>query len=101
MAEAMVFLQDRIKQMISRGNVSGDTPSRPGTPPKVQTGRLRSSIHHAVGKRRGNVIGQVGSNVEYAIHLEFGAPAINLEPRPFFRPGLLKNIRGIMKRFSE
>lgn len=46
----------------------------------VDTGRLRASIGHVLGEDDGEVVGYVGSNVEYAPHVEF--------VKPFLRPAL-------------
>jgi len=56
-------------------------PSAPGSPPSVQTGRLRNSIgYNVVGPARA----QVGTNVEYGLYLEFGTS--RMPARPFLRP---------------
>ncbi len=43
----------------------------------VDTGRLRSSIHHELNPKRASV----GTNVVYAQFVEYGAPARNMEAR--------------------
>lgn len=60
------------------------TASAPGEPPAVRTGRLRNSIKYRVLGRGVNLSGVVGTQVEYAPHLEFGTS--KMEPRPFLRP---------------
>lgn len=55
--------------------------SAPGDPPAVNTGRLRQSIT-ALKISPGHW--RVGTNVEYAIVLEFGSR--RMAPRPFMRP---------------
>ncbi|NPV72079.1 MAG: HK97 gp10 family phage protein [Firmicutes bacterium] len=61
------------------------TASAPGEPPAQRTGRLRSSIRSRLLARRFLwYIGEVGTDVEYASHLEFGTS--RMEPRPFLRP---------------
>ena len=62
-------------------------PSRPGEPPRKRTGTLQKSIAHEITHEPRAVVVRVGSNVEYARHLEFGAPKNNLLPRPWLRPG--------------
>lgn len=66
-----------------RGGVTHQA-SAPGEPPATDTGRLRSSIQHALQ----GLTAVVFTNVEYARALELGYPANNLEPRPFMRPSL-------------
>lgn len=90
-------------------------PSSPGQPPAVDTGRLKASVSTNwtdSGMTKGKVDKQagpedgigspggkknrffmpskfkvvVGTNVEYAPPLEFGAPSRHLLPRPFIRP---------------
>lgn len=62
------------------------TASAPGDPPAVNTGRLRQSItalQISPGRWR------VGTNVEYAIFLEWGTR--KMAPRPFMRPAVEKS----------
>lgn len=40
--------------------------------PQVQTGRLRASITSKVDESGGEITGQIGTNVYYGRHLEFG-----------------------------
>ena len=93
-----------------------------GQPPAVDTGRLRASI--AVnwtnsGLPNGKVInpkqsedgismppsengkftGRVGTNVEYALPLEFGT--VKMGPRPYLRPAFEKNISKIRALFEN
>ena len=65
----------------------------------VDTGRLRDSIRAKVGKRNGEVIGSVGTNVEYAPYQEFGTT--RMLPQPFLRPALLYKKREIEKILSN
>lgn len=60
----------------------------------IDTGRLINSITYLVGK--GFVV--IGTNVEYAVHLEFGT--VNIRPYNSIRNGLLKSksqIVGVLK----
>jgi HK97 gp10 family phage protein len=52
----------------------------------VDTGRLRSSITHEVGGDSEGIAARVGTNVEYAPHLEYGTS--RMKARPFLRPAL-------------
>lgn len=56
--------------------------SKPGNPPKTDTGRLVNSIY--VNAEDGGVF--VGTNVKYGKWLEFGTRYIS--PRPFLQPAL-------------
>ena len=56
-------MEDEIKRSISQGQ----PPSKPGEPPHVLWGRLRSSITHEVEKSGKEIIGRVGTNVEYVL----------------------------------
>ncbi len=38
----------------------------------VQTGLLRDSLNHQVRQQNGDIIGVVGSDLEYAIYVEYG-----------------------------
>lgn len=69
-----------------RGGGKPHTPSKPGQPPRVDTGRLRASITHEVHEGFLTVTARVGTNVKYAIFLEFGTS--KMAARPFLRPAL-------------
>ena len=65
--------------------------------PRVRTGRLRSSITGLVDTKNANprVVLRAGGNtggspVNYARFMEFGAPAIGLEPRLFMGRAMQK-----------
>lgn len=82
-------------------------PSKPGEPPAVDTGRLRSSITHEVRVEGDGVIGLVGTNVEYARRLEFGFVGtdklgrnINQPARPFLRPAVFNNKAEIIRQLE-
>jgi len=59
--------------------------SAPGDPPAVDSGRLRQSI---VALKVDQFRWRVGTNVEYALYLEFGTR--RMAPRPFLRPAAEK-----------
>ncbi len=70
----------------AKKNASG----RPG--PNVQTGRLRASISHRIADINDEgVIGQIGSNVEYAEPVEFGTS--KRQAYPYLRPAADKAMR--------
>ncbi len=102
--------------------------SAPGQPPAVDTGRLRASIssnwtgsgmakgkvkspaktEDGVGQPTKELTGVVGTNVEYARRLELGfvgtdskGRKYNQAPRPYLRPALHKNEKGIRKLFKD
>lgn len=108
------FLESEIKRSFR------SSPSAPGGPPGVLTGRLRDSIEHEV---EGNRV-RIGTNVPYGVHLELGTHDYEIvpkreggvlvfqgkdgnlvfvrrvhhpgiRPRPFLRPALLKNLKTI------
>lgn len=55
----------------------------------IDTGRLRASITHAVTDVKEDVIvGQIGTNVDYAAFVEFGTS--KTRPHPYIRPGIDK-----------
>lgn len=111
--DACQIAEDSIKSIMKRGGRTesgykeegvkkekvGSYASSPGEPPRVQTGRLRSSITHEMDPLR--PVGRVGTNVEYARALELGYAPRNLEPRPYMRPGVEKAIPAIRRHVSR
>ena len=70
----------------------------------VDTGNLRSSLNQEVEKENGEIVGRVGTNVEYAAYVEYGDES-GKKPRfvgtmPFLRPALLENKQQITKFFQ-
>lgn len=70
----------------------GTYRSKPGEPPRVQTGTLKRSITTDFSDL-GRFIGRVGTNVEYAPYLEFGTS--RMAARPFLRPAVHRASRAI------
>ncbi len=68
-----------------------DTQNRARELCPVDTGRLRSSITHVPGRDSRGYFVDVGSNVEYAPHVEFGTQ--NAPAQPFLRPALAEAVR--------
>lgn len=62
--------------------------SAPGSPPATDSGRLRSSITHEIGRDVDGLVARVGTNVKYAVYLEFGTR--KMAARPFMRVNLAK-----------
>ena len=56
--------------------------------PWDSTGELQASITHTVDASTSGPVVRVGTDVEYAVYVEFGAPAINQTGTPFLRPAL-------------
>lgn len=75
--------------------------SAPGEMPAIDTTALVNSIQTEVSGSEGAVY----TNMEYAPHQEYGAPAGNLLPRPFMtpaaeteRPIFMRKMRGLESR---
>lgn len=95
MRQATQVVVGNVKRLINRGNPTGKNPSKPGEPPKKVTARLFNSITDEVIRTEDQVIGAVGTNVEYGRRLELGFTGtdsagriVDQEPRPYLRPGL-------------
>lgn len=94
LADVGVEVTNRVKANLSkpgtgrtyrRGSVL-HRASTPGSPPAVDTGRLRASYTWRLGRdARGDYV-EVGTNVEYAPMLEFGTRY--MMPRPHLRPAI-------------
>ncbi len=87
-------LQGDVKKRIQRGPATGrvykkNNPQRlhrasaPGEAPMTDTGRLANSINF---DRVGDLTATVGSNLIYALYLEYGT--MDMRPRPYFRPAV-------------
>lgn len=70
----------------AKKNESKHNPSQPGEPPASDTGRLAQSYEWKVGRDRGGIFAEVGTNVFYAPYLEFGTR--KMAPRPHVRPAI-------------
>lgn len=99
---AMVFAAaDAIKTdarlSITAGSVSGagHVPSKPGEPPKRDTGHLDTNIE---AYRTGKLTAEVRSQAEYAAHLEFGTS--KMAARPYMRPAV-KRAEPKIKKFAR
>jgi hypothetical protein len=95
-----LFLEGETKKLISKGNITGTTPSRPGEAPRVRTGTLRASVSHSVtfdGSTITATLGVVkGPADRYAPLLE-NKGIRDGTTRPFLRPTVLKNRVKILK----
>ncbi len=85
--------------------------SRPGQPPAVQEGILRSSIMSDVKIKGSEITGKVGPDIEhirtevevgtdvnYGFYLEIGTK--DMQPRPFLRPALKRQQKNITRIFK-
>jgi len=104
--ESRVVDSINIGQPVKRlksGRLVGLDPSKPGEPPHVLYGRLKQSITHQVEVAEKEVIGRVGTNVEYARALELGfeGKGRKLAARPYLRPALEKNKTALMNAFAK
>lgn len=72
------------------------TVSPPGSPPNSDTGRLMQSITYTTKEGPKGLEAQVGTNLQYGAHLEFGT--LNMEPRPWLYPAYSKHKDRIMQR---
>lgn len=82
-----------------KANMSPNGPSAPGEAPAVDTGRLRASITHRIEHDGGESVAYVGTNVEYAPHLEFGTK--RMAPRPFMVPAIERNREWIKNKLKS
>lgn len=77
-----------IKTNFSR---TAPNPSSPGSPPAVQTGRLKKSVLHRKVREQVWEVTEGGNGAPYAGYLEFGTH--NMAARPHFRDGVYAVIR--------
>ena len=76
------------------------TPSKPGEPPRVDTGQLRRSIFMIVRKTgKGRVVGFVGTTLKYGKYLEYGTR--RMAARPYLRTTLAKHRKRINRLITD
>jgi phage gpG-like protein len=75
------------------------TASAPGEPPAVATGRLRQSIKSSIETEDDNLVGYVGTDMEYGKELEYGRH--NMEPRPWLRPSFEESEQEVKEIFAR
>jgi HK97 gp10 family phage protein len=104
MMMACEFVRNEVVRSLNRGQpvkiyrsgaIAGLDPSLPGEPPKKVTGFLQNSIRTRVTRTRTSITGEVGTDVKYAMPLEFGTR--HMAARPFLRPAITKNGRRIFR----
>lgn len=82
--EFLVAEDGPIAKMLERAAVKVEADAIRRCP--VDTGRLRASITHNLGKDSTSVFADVGTDVEYAPYVEFGT--VRNRAQPFLRPAL-------------
>lgn len=92
-AESAEELRDTARELI--GKPGTDRPSRPGEPPRADSGRLRDSIF---ARARG-LKAEVGTELAYGRHLEFGTARV--AARPWLQPAFEARKARIAARLAE
>ena len=105
-----VFVRDRVKEKLNRGqptrttpggSIIGLDPSLPGEPPKKITSQLQNSIRQGVSSTTNTVVGLIGSDLKKAAPLELGNRDGTLKPRPYLRPTLMEQRRKILRILAK
>lgn len=65
----------------------------------VKTGRLRSSITGEVKQEQHEIFGMVGTNVDYAPHVEYGT--IKMRAKPYLFPGIKVGVNAFASFLKE
>jgi len=90
--QAAALVESTMKRKLSVGGQMGKgkarhtVRSRPGEPPRAQTGNLMSSVAWARTLEETRLIGPQSPPAHYGAYLEYGTR--KMEPRPFARPSL-------------
>lgn len=90
LGEALKRLGIRTEQDLQRVGIRVQNRARQNCP--VDTGRLRSSIQHKMGRDARGPFVEIGTNVEYAADVEFGTSRNRAQP--YLRPAVLEVIVG-------
>ena len=110
MRVATVFVRDRVKEKLNRGqptrttpggSIIGLDPSLPGEPPKKITSQLQNSIRQRVVSTVSSVTGLIGTDLKKGAALELGNRSGTLKPRPFLRPTLMEQRRKILRILAK
>ena len=110
MLVATVFVRDRVKEKLNRGqptrttpggSIIGLDPSLPGEPPKKITSQLQNSIRQRVVSTVNSVTGLIGTDLKKAAALELGNKEGTLKPRPYLRPTLMEQRRKILRILAK
>lgn len=82
-----------VAELMTRVVVKGERYAKERCP--VDTGRLRASITSRIEDEGEQVVGVIGTDVEYAVHVEYGANG--RPPAAFLRGGADQAIRDVAK----
>lgn len=69
---------------LARRTIQVESAAKRAAP--VDTGRLRGSITRELGEDAQGLVGRIGTNVEYAPHVELGTSRMTAQP--YLRPAL-------------
>ncbi|MDD5510908.1 MAG: HK97 gp10 family phage protein [Dehalococcoidales bacterium] len=95
-AERLAEINARLKSNMTKACLLVERDAKINAP--VDTGRLRASITNRLEVEKDQLIGIVGTNVEYAPYQEFGTS--KMPAHPFLYPALEANkskIKGLLK----
>lgn len=107
MRRAMLHAEGIAKRKVSRLNPGG-VPSRPGEPPRLVTGTLRSNIAGVAEERGRDIVGALGVRKgpadKYARRLELGFKGtdaagrnVSQAARPYLRPTITENRKKLLR----
>ncbi len=94
MRQAVALVEGEVKRSM-KGGGAPHTPSRPGEPPRVDTGAYRARIFSEVDIGRRRITGRIVSPSAQARALEFGYAPGGLMARPHLRPALNRRRRDV------
>lgn len=83
-SKSAIRVQGEARRLTSQA--SGPPPSAPGSPPHLRTGTLSRSIDQELLRDDREIIGRVGTNLNYGKWLEIGTR--KMAKRPYLRPAL-------------
>ncbi len=92
--ESAEELRDELKDVLGR---EGAGASAPGTPPQSDTGRLADSLFVEIDAD--GLGARVGSDLDYAAHLEFGTT--KMAARPWLQPTFERMKPKIVRRLAK
>lgn len=79
-------LTNEVKQIVTKTAYQIEATAKRLTP--VDTGHLRRSITTDIQDNGDSIVAEVGTNVEYALHIEHGTSKQN--PKPFLNPAYIQ-----------